>query len=109
MAGKAANLGKKWIKDHPAALAQLLGRLQELCGRGSCCSHTGYPEHLVQGLQSGRAIIYGTEDPGTQSRRRIYVDSLKVDCKVYKGWKLDPKPCQRSHRRQWHEHRRNSQ
>ena len=27
MAGKAANLGREWIEDHPAALA-LIGRLQ---------------------------------------------------------------------------------
>ena len=85
MAGRAANLGREWLEDHPVALATV-GRLQELCGRGSCCSHTGYPQHLLQWILDGRALILGLEDPGTQSRRRIYVDSLKIDCEVCEGW-----------------------
>ena len=67
MAGKAA---REWIEDHPVALARL-GRLQYLFGRGSCCSHTGYPLHLIQGIKNGKAVLFGIEDPGTQSRRRI--------------------------------------
>ena len=85
MAGKAANRGREWIEDHPAAVAHL-GRLQELCEIGTCCSHTGYPQHLLSRIMEGKAVIFGIEDSGTQSRRRINVDSLKIDCEVCEGW-----------------------
>ena len=40
----------------------------------------------MQGILNGRAIMFGFEDPGTQSRRRIYVGSLREECEVCEGW-----------------------
>lgn len=69
---------------HPVAVANQ-GRVNSLCGGGSCWTHTGYPAHLVNAVKTGKAVVVGLEEPEAQSRRKIYVDSIKEDCEVCDG------------------------
>lgn len=61
-ANEEAFAGKQWIEDHSAADTRG-NDMRALRGGATCCEHTGYPQHLVDSVKGGRALLFGRVKP----------------------------------------------
>ena len=89
-ANEGAFAGKMWIEDHPAADTRG-NDMRALHGGAACCEHTGYPQHLVNSVKAGMAMIVGRVKPQEQMADSIVVGSagsLLPRCEVCTRWRI---------------------
>ena len=87
-ANSAALACKQWIEDH--TVAETRGNeMRALRGGASCCQHTGFPQHLVDGVKEGRALMSGILKLENRMVKSIMVGALGTHhpgCKVCQKW-----------------------
>ena len=65
--------------------------MKALHGGAACCEHTGYPQHLVESIKKGRALVFGRVKPEEQMADLITVGpvgSSLPKCEVCTEWRL---------------------
>ena len=75
-ANEGAFAGKQWIEEHPAADTKG-NDMRGLRGGTTFCEHTGFPQHRVDCITNGKALIFGRVKPEEQMADSITVGTVR--------------------------------